>query len=59
MTDSDESTVEQVPVVKDYPDVFAEELPRIPSDRDIDFCIELLLGTQPISILHIVWLQQN
>ena len=40
---------EEVPIVKDYPDVFPEELPRMPSDRDIEFLIELLPGTGPIS----------
>ena len=38
-----------MPVVKDYPDVFPEELPGMPPDRDIEFLIELLLGTGPIS----------
>ena len=28
---------EEVPVVKDYPDVFPEELPGMPPDRDIEF----------------------
>ena len=59
VTHSDEYTVEQVPDVKDYPDVFPEELLGIPPDRDIEFCIELLLDTQPISIPHTAWLQQN
>ena len=40
---------EEVPVVKDYPDVFPEELPGMPLDRDIEFLIELLPGTGPIS----------
>ena len=40
---------EEVPVVKDYPDVFPEELPGMPPDRDIEFLIELLPGTRPIS----------
>ena len=40
---------EEVPVVKDYPDVFPEELPGMPPDRDIEFLIELLLGIGPIS----------
>ena len=35
--------------MKDYPDVFPEELPGMPPDRDIEFLIELLLGTGPIS----------
>ena len=32
-------------MVKDYPDVFLEELPGMPPDQDIEFLIELLLGT--------------
>ena len=40
---------EEVPVVKDYPDVFPKELPGMPPDRDIEFLIELLPGTGPIS----------
>jgi hypothetical protein len=36
-------------VVCDYLDIFPEELPRMPPDRDIEFSIELLPGTAPIS----------
>jgi hypothetical protein len=36
-------------VVQDYPDVFLEELPGMPPDHDIEFLIELLPGTPPIS----------
>ena len=35
--------------MKDFPEVFLEELPGMPPDRDIEFLIELLLGTGPIS----------
>ena len=40
---------EEVLVVKDFPDVFPEELPGMPPDRDIEFLIDLLPGTGPIS----------
>ncbi len=40
---------EELPVVKDYSDVFPEELLGMPPDRDIEFLIELLPGTGPIS----------
>ena len=40
---------EEVPVVQDFPDVFPEELPGMPPDREIEFLIELLPGTAPIS----------
>jgi hypothetical protein len=34
--------------VSEYPDVFPEELPGMPPDREIEFVIELVLGTAPI-----------
>jgi hypothetical protein len=41
--------LEDIRVVQDYPDVFSEELPGMPPERDIEFLIELLLGIPPIS----------
>jgi hypothetical protein len=43
------SPVERIPVVCEYPDVFPDELPGMPPDRDIEFAIELQPGTAPIS----------
>jgi hypothetical protein len=47
-----ESPVERIPMVCDYPDVFPDELPGMPPDRDIEFAIELQPGTAPISKRH-------
>ncbi|KAL6219348.1 hypothetical protein ACLB2K_007107 [Fragaria x ananassa] len=41
--------VGDIPVVKEFPDVLPEDLPGLPPVREIDFSIELLLGTMPIS----------
>jgi hypothetical protein len=41
--------MEKIPVVCEYPDVFPDELPGTPPDRDIEFAIELQPGTAPIS----------
>jgi hypothetical protein len=41
--------LEEIRVVQDYPNIFLEELPGMPPDRDIEFLIELLPGTPPIS----------
>jgi hypothetical protein len=41
--------IEDIRMVQDYPDVFLEELPGMPPDRDIEFLIELLPGTPLIS----------
>jgi hypothetical protein len=35
--------------VNQYPDVFPEELPGRPPDRDVEFVIDLLPGTGPIA----------
>ncbi|WMV41209.1 hypothetical protein MTR67_034594 [Solanum verrucosum] len=37
-------------VVKEFPEVFPKDLPVIPPEREIDFGIDLLPDTQPISI---------
>jgi hypothetical protein len=43
------AALEEIRVVQEYPDVFAEELSGMPTDHDIEFLIELLPGTPPIS----------
>jgi hypothetical protein len=43
------TALEEILVVQEYPNVFPEELPGMPPDRDIEFLIELLLGTPHIS----------
>ena len=38
-----------IPIVCDFPDVFPDELPGMPPDRDVEFLIELIPGTAPIA----------
>ena len=45
-------SIESVSVVREFLDVFPADLPGMPPDRDIDFCIDLEPGTRPISIPH-------
>jgi hypothetical protein len=40
---------EQIPVVKEYPDIFPEELPGLPPNRDIKFVIDLAPRIAPIA----------
>jgi len=42
-------TVAEIPVVCEFLDVFPEDLPGLPPDRDIEFKIDLIPGTAPIS----------
>ena len=42
--------LEEIPIVKDFLDVFPEELPRLPPNREIEFGIDVPPRTQSISI---------
>nr|GFC49506.1 RVP_2 domain-containing protein [Tanacetum cinerariifolium] len=37
------------PIIFEFPDVFPNELRRIPSVREVEFSIELIPGAEPIS----------
>jgi hypothetical protein len=43
------TSLDEIRIARDYPDVFPEELPGMPPNRDIEFIIELLPGTPLIS----------
>ncbi|KAG8499093.1 hypothetical protein CXB51_005493 [Gossypium anomalum] len=46
----DDKKIEPVPVVCEFSDVFPEELPGLPLIREVEFGIEFVPGTTPISI---------
>ena len=41
--------VEKIPIVREFLDVFLEELPGIPLEREVDLSIEIVPGTVPMS----------
>jgi hypothetical protein len=41
--------IKDIPVVCEFPDVFPEDLPGLPPEREVEFVIELKPGTTPIS----------
>ena len=41
--------METIPIVKEFPYVFIEELPGIPLEKEVDLSIEIMLGTTPVS----------
>jgi hypothetical protein len=43
------TTLFDIPMVCDFPDVFPDELPSLPPDKYVEFAIELVPGTTPIS----------
>ena len=40
---------ENIPVIREFPDVFLEELPGVPLEREVDLSIEVVQGTTSIS----------
>ena len=40
-----------IPVVRQFPDIFPNDLLGVPPEQEIDFGIDLFLDTNPISIL--------
>nr|GEV16083.1 putative reverse transcriptase domain-containing protein [Tanacetum cinerariifolium] len=46
---SDEKRLENIHVVREFPDVLPEELPGLPLVRQVDFQIDLILGAAPVA----------
>ena len=42
--------LEDIPIVKEFPNVFPDDISGLPPDRAIEFVIELIPGTEPIFI---------
>lgn len=40
--------LEDIPIVREYPDVFLDELPGWPPKREVEFSIDLVPGTAPL-----------
>ncbi|XP_072076790.1 uncharacterized protein [Arachis hypogaea] len=46
----DAQNLDQIPVVRDFPEVFPKDIPEFPPQREIEFAIELVSGVGPVSI---------
>ena len=49
-TGKEGTLVDEIPVVKEFPDVFPDDIAGLPQDREVKFTIDLIPGTEPISI---------
>ena len=49
-TKKEEPSLSDIPIVCDYPDMFPEELPGLPPQRDIEFSIDVVPGATLASI---------
>ncbi|KAL8120759.1 hypothetical protein AgCh_017802 [Apium graveolens] len=48
-TNKEVPALEAIPVVNKFPDVFPDDLPGLPPDREIEFAIDLSPRTEPVS----------
>ncbi|GKA39466.1 putative reverse transcriptase domain-containing protein [Tanacetum coccineum] len=46
---SDEKRLEDIPIVREFPDVFPEDLPGLPPVRQVEFQIDLIPGAAPVA----------
>ncbi|KAF5458889.1 hypothetical protein F2P56_022884, partial [Juglans regia] len=45
----EELKLEEIPIVREYPEVFPEDLSGLPPEREVEFAIELAPGMAPLS----------
>ena len=45
-----EEATSVIPVVHEFEDVFPKEVPRLPPSRELEFSIDLVPGTGPVSM---------
>ena len=45
-----EQALNEISIVRDYPEVFPEDIPKFPPKKEIEFSIELIPGTGWISV---------
>nr|GFA54880.1 hypothetical protein [Tanacetum cinerariifolium] len=46
---SEEKRLKDVPIVREFPEVFPEDLPGLPPARQVEFQIDLVLGAAPVA----------
>ncbi|KAJ9556370.1 hypothetical protein OSB04_010984 [Centaurea solstitialis] len=46
---AEEKSIQDIPVVREFPEVFPEELPGLPPPRQVEFHIDLVPGAGPIA----------
>ena len=49
-TGKERTLVDEILVVREFPYVFSDDIAGLPPDREVEFTIDLIPGTEPISI---------
>ncbi|XP_058756261.1 uncharacterized protein LOC131629497 [Vicia villosa] len=43
-------SIDELPVVREFPEVFPDEIPDVPLEREVEYAIDLIPGTRPVSM---------
>ena len=49
-TGKERNILDEIPVVREFPDVFPDDIAGLHPKKEVEFTIDLILGTEPISI---------
>ena len=49
-TGKERTMVDEIPIVREFPYVFPDDIAGLPPEREVEFTIDLIPGTEPISI---------
>ena len=49
-TGKERTILDEIPVVREFPNLFPDDIAGLPPERDLEFTIDLIPGTEPISI---------
>lgn len=49
LTEMEECRIDNIKIVKEYPDVFSDELPGLPLNQQIEFAIDIIPEAFPIA----------
>ena len=49
-TEKEGTILDEIPVVREFPDVFPDDIAGLPPEKEVEFTIDLIPGTEPISI---------
>jgi len=50
LKESSEKGIVDLPIVQEFPEVFPNDITELPPEREVEFAIDLVPGTSPISI---------
>jgi len=45
-----QAMIDKLQVVCEFPEVFPDEIPDVPPEREVEFSIDLVQGTKPVSM---------